>query len=619
MTERQVVAYPQMVSNLFKTMETDAASLMHAAIGLSGESTELINAIYRVGVVGDGGIVEELGGARFYMQWFMIRFDWTTENLSEPSDGDNFVYEIKHHESFAEACGNLLDCIKKHWVYNEQLDTDQILYHMIYIWNSYNCLLEQYTLTDDEVKKANQHKLALRYPQGVYSDYAAQARADKHPETSYSGVKVAIKEHEALVMEAWDHGQFSTDMLSQIMGVSTIEALQKCLEDMHERLYVNIATNSNSIVLDLSNENWNEILKAASESKWMPREYMMNDWVSDICRWLRDGPLGSCLSLMGEAKTYFDNWWEQNKNELTFLDFAEMAQIAFDCGHKLQHSETNERLTLLVDAIREACVQRKIIDIELSITPVQAMMLCRDLGTKPNLSSITDQMILTIGRRHFKEDANETPETLGAFTDAVRDCLEVLTGHESPAVNMVDLKTGKPANPSIDEDTGHLLNASLKYLTMMWLGPKEGGIITPDTNHQIQSQIRDIEVGVPKLLHHLALRCENERSVYIPFSQLADDQYSNQISEAFYEVAVDILEGATEFNNFIMTGNLQQHPKTLLDSIGKIELATQKIFNFYGWTRDSARLSIRAQLMKLKQSEKEIVPATINVTIIPSC
>ncbi len=42
--------------------------------------------------------------------------------------------------------------------------------------------------------------------------------------------------------------------------------------------------------LDLSAAAWDEIQQAARESQWMPPEYVMNDWVSDVCRFLREAP-----------------------------------------------------------------------------------------------------------------------------------------------------------------------------------------------------------------------------------------------------------------------------------------------------------------------------------------
>jgi len=41
-------------------------------------------------------------------------------------------------------------------------------------------------------------------------------------------------------------------------------------------------------VVDLSQADWESIQQAASDSPWMPKEYMQNDWVSDVCSFLRD-------------------------------------------------------------------------------------------------------------------------------------------------------------------------------------------------------------------------------------------------------------------------------------------------------------------------------------------
>lgn len=42
-------------------------------------------------------------------------------------------------------------------------------------------------------------------------------------------------------------------------------------------------------VIDLDELSWESIKKAASESKWMPPEYMMNDWCADVRAFLRNG------------------------------------------------------------------------------------------------------------------------------------------------------------------------------------------------------------------------------------------------------------------------------------------------------------------------------------------
>lgn len=42
-------------------------------------------------------------------------------------------------------------------------------------------------------------------------------------------------------------------------------------------------------IINIENGFWETIKQAASESNWIPKEYYMNDWVSDICNFLRTG------------------------------------------------------------------------------------------------------------------------------------------------------------------------------------------------------------------------------------------------------------------------------------------------------------------------------------------
>lgn len=42
--------------------------------------------------------------------------------------------------------------------------------------------------------------------------------------------------------------------------------------------------------IDLDTVAMQQMRQAAAESTWMPSEYTSNDWIADVCRWLRDGP-----------------------------------------------------------------------------------------------------------------------------------------------------------------------------------------------------------------------------------------------------------------------------------------------------------------------------------------
>lgn len=43
------------------------------------------------------------------------------------------------------------------------------------------------------------------------------------------------------------------------------------------------------VVIDLDAVDWETIQQAADESNWMPNEYMRNEWVADVCNFLKYG------------------------------------------------------------------------------------------------------------------------------------------------------------------------------------------------------------------------------------------------------------------------------------------------------------------------------------------
>ena len=44
----------------------------------------------------------------------------------------------------------------------------------------------------------------------------------------------------------------------------------------------------NEVVIDLDALAWESIKEAANNSPWMPEQYMLNDWVADVCAFLRE-------------------------------------------------------------------------------------------------------------------------------------------------------------------------------------------------------------------------------------------------------------------------------------------------------------------------------------------
>lgn len=44
------------------------------------------------------------------------------------------------------------------------------------------------------------------------------------------------------------------------------------------------------VTLDIDQSNWEAIQQAVSRNTWMPPEYVQNDWMADILRYLEFGP-----------------------------------------------------------------------------------------------------------------------------------------------------------------------------------------------------------------------------------------------------------------------------------------------------------------------------------------
>lgn len=62
--------------------------------------------------------------------------------------------------------------------------------------------------------------------------------------------------------------------------------------DLHRRMAARVTLSAllNTPLVDLVALEMAAISQAASESTWMPPEYCRNEWVADVCSWLRDGP-----------------------------------------------------------------------------------------------------------------------------------------------------------------------------------------------------------------------------------------------------------------------------------------------------------------------------------------
>lgn len=175
--------YPVMVENLFKNMDTDAGTLMHAAAGAAGEAGELLEGLRNVDeeFTSLGNVTEELGDIRFYLQkiWNIYGWEWDSFVLPLPDLQNLSVFRTV--ERIVIECSAILDIAKKQWVYGKDVDVVALHLHTERMLTAYRDLILFYGWSDGHIQRVNREKLAKRYPAGVYTNEAAIARADKAP------------------------------------------------------------------------------------------------------------------------------------------------------------------------------------------------------------------------------------------------------------------------------------------------------------------------------------------------------------------------------------------------------------------------------------------------------
>lgn len=174
--ERVYPPFEVMVKRLFKLMpETLHSSLMHAAIGMSGEAGELLETASRLHVI------EECGDIEFYM----IAAE---QQIGEAESSPVFDHRVGAKNiltvmaNIVTLTADFLDVVKKSWVYNKPLNVASLHNYLAMIRINLDVLYAFVGTDFLQVTHANQVKLigpGGRFESGFYSDAAAVARADK--------------------------------------------------------------------------------------------------------------------------------------------------------------------------------------------------------------------------------------------------------------------------------------------------------------------------------------------------------------------------------------------------------------------------------------------------------
>lgn len=93
--------------------------------------------------------------------------------------------------------GELVDAIKKHTIYDKDLDYINIVEEMGDIEFALEALRQLLTISRDEVLSMNVEKLSTRYPSGSFSNAQAKARADKQIELDVeTAIDNGVVDHE---------------------------------------------------------------------------------------------------------------------------------------------------------------------------------------------------------------------------------------------------------------------------------------------------------------------------------------------------------------------------------------------------------------------------------------
>jgi len=98
-------------------------------------------------------------------------------------DSSPFARDVQHMlMGLTGEVGEIVDAFKRHFVYGQNLDIDNVAEELgdieFYLEGLRQALYPYCGLTRDAILEQNMHKLSTRYPEG-YSDECASERADK--------------------------------------------------------------------------------------------------------------------------------------------------------------------------------------------------------------------------------------------------------------------------------------------------------------------------------------------------------------------------------------------------------------------------------------------------------
>ena len=185
--------FKKMVANLCKDGEQITKSLdnkkshsWHMATGISGECNEFLecaNYFDETGIFDQENAIEELGDIYFYLVGLVNAHENLVikHNPINNITGTETVLKIAININIAG--GAILDAIKKHCIYEKEIDITLVQKNIDALITAMYKAYYVIGISHDEVLQANTYKLIggerPRYSTGSYTNKQAQDRADK--------------------------------------------------------------------------------------------------------------------------------------------------------------------------------------------------------------------------------------------------------------------------------------------------------------------------------------------------------------------------------------------------------------------------------------------------------
>ena len=168
--------------DIIQNIDPRRAHLWHMATGVAGEVGELMECflnLLHTQQADHQHVKEEIGDTLFYITGIRNQVD-----LGEPIQ--IVPGEVEPYQAFALIVAHgctVLDIIKKHVIYDKELDVESLNLSVCWLETWLGVLAEHTNTSLPEIAQENMDKLMrgpnARYAEGSYSDKAAQERRDK--------------------------------------------------------------------------------------------------------------------------------------------------------------------------------------------------------------------------------------------------------------------------------------------------------------------------------------------------------------------------------------------------------------------------------------------------------